>query len=289
MDIIYTYGGGEVLNTTFNAIATILYGDGKFLSTIVNSVLLFGSLWAGLYIGILRRWGIPFKWVAWAVILTEVILLPSTEVKIVDVLDYRKPYVIKNVPVVLASVAGFSSTIGYEMTGAFETYFSIPDSYQYNKTGTVFASRLTQQMKQVRIQDANFARTMKNFVNQCVIQSAMAGITYSVKDIMESKNLWALLKAEAPQSVAFEMYRTGSPSQILTCKAGVQVIDGLWTDELARVSGHIPGLPSKNTGDRSPSTFITSHFQTIESVLGNSTLTGMDLLREELMMNESKD
>ena len=182
MNPIYVYGNGEVLSTTLHAISVLLYGhEDHLLDTYFQLTVSIISLWMALYIAFLRRWGYVLNWVVLIMAMNVILLVPTTRVTIIDVLNHRKPISVDNVPVLLASIASITTTLGHGLTEAIETHFSTPDSYQFHKTGSLFGSRLTQDMSNVHIENAHFARTMKSFINQCVIQSSMAGITYTIK------------------------------------------------------------------------------------------------------------
>lgn len=291
MNPIYVYGNGEVLSTTLHAISVLLYGhEDHLLETYFQLTVSIVSLWMALYIAFLRRWGYVLNWVVLIMAMNVILLVPTTRVTIIDILNHRKPISVDNVPVVLASIASMTTTLGHGLTEAIETHFSTPDSYQFHKTGSLFGSRITQDMSNVHIENAHFARTMKSFINQCVIQSSMAGITYNVREVKESPNLWGLVRAGAPQSVSFTLY-TPEGLQITTCHDGVKLIEDLWTPEIDKIAGRL--LPAsmslgEGSGEMSLSCYVKSHFRMLGAELGEMTLQGEDLIRQEIMMNEIK-
>lgn len=293
MNPIYVYGNGEVLSTTLHAISVLLYGhEDHLLSTYFQLTVSIVSLWMGLYIVFLKRWGYVLNWVFLIIAMNVILLVPTTRVTIIDVLEHKRPVTVDNVPMILASIASITTTLGHGLTEAIETYFTTPDSYQFHKTGSMFGSRLTKDMGQVHVENANFARTLKSFINQCVIQASMAGITYSVRDVKESSNLWVLLRAEAPQSISFSFF-TPEGSEALTCQEGTRRIQDLWTPEINKIAGRL--LPaSLNLGagegavEGSLSQYVKSHFKTLGSELGGSSLQGEELIRQEILMNEIK-
>lgn len=291
MNPIYVYGNGEVLSTTLHAISVLLYGhEDHLLETYFQLTVSIVSLWMALYIAFLRRWGYVLNWVVLIMAMNVILLVPTTRVTIIDILNHRKPISVDNVPVVLASIASMTTTLGHGLTEAIETHFSTPDSYQFHKTGSLFGSRLTQDIGNVHIENAHFARTMKSFINQCVIQSSMAGITYNVREVKESPNLWGLVREGAPQSVSFTLY-TAEGSQTATCQEGVNLIEDLWTPEIDKIAGRL--LPAsmglgEGSGEMSLSRYVKSHFRMLGAELGEMTLQGEDLIRQEIMMNEIK-
>ena len=64
--VIYTYGGGEVLWKVFNALAMIFKSDNSYMTTMVRLTLAIGALWAaytamvkGSIMALVHNWALP--------------------------------------------------------------------------------------------------------------------------------------------------------------------------------------------------------------------------------------
>ena len=276
-NIVYTFSGGDLLNNCFNAVAMIT-NNGSFLENIFKTFMVLGGIWMGAYIGLLRRWNLPIKWMLWSFLAFEVLLIPKTTVHIVDLMN-KNPYTVDGIPVVLASIASVTSTIGKELTEGFEATFSLPDDFAYSKTGSVFHSRLTQKMSKARVTDPLFSRTLDSFVNQCVIMSSMANITFSPDDVINSNDLWGLVKSNAPKAVGFTFFQKGG-SRNMSCHEGVKEIEKLWSSEISKISS-VTSLGIERTELNKQ---LTSNYSLSGKLTNN--IKAADLIRQEIMMNE---
>ena len=223
-NIIYTYGGGEVLYYVFNGLAAILGGGAKdsTLMQILKLASVVGGFWAIISIIIRNNLMVGISWFMWFLIATELLFIPKVPVIIKDPVNgYQRS--VPNVPFGLAFVAGTLNQFGQIMTEKMEQNFSLPDDFKYHKTGSVFASRLLSSMDKVRITDADFAQSMHNFVNQCIVLPSMIGNKYTVEDLRNEKDIWKLVKTNAPKLLRFSYIdpkNKYAPPELLNCKEG---------------------------------------------------------------------
>src|SRR3990167_6017067 len=124
---IITYGAGEVLDTTFNAIASLLNSKtGSLYQPLVRFSLMLGLLWStvsmvyGNPMRLLSNWFLPFN------MALMLFFVPSTRVIIHDTVSGYN-YNVDNVPWGLGVTAGLISQIGDKMTKKIESTFSLPD------------------------------------------------------------------------------------------------------------------------------------------------------------------
>jgi conjugal transfer mating pair stabilization protein TraG len=239
---ITTYGGGEILEGLFNAIAVCLNSkDGTLFTPLVRFGLLIGGFMGLAYtfwgnqLGFVKNWLVPFY------LILNVLFVPQVSIWIIDPLNHTHKK-IDHVPWGLGAFAGMVSNIGKVLTEKVEKVFSLPDDLRYQKTGHMFASQLIQQAKMFRITNEDAADNMQNFVNQCVVYDAMLGRKYTIEDLRHRDDIWGLVSASASPVRAFvyrEPHDTGSTpnrAEIITCREGVTKFNSLWKTEVDRTA-----------------------------------------------------
>lgn len=236
--VITTFGGGEILEGLFNAIAVCMNStNGTLFTPLVRFGLLIGGFMGLVYafwgdqLGFVKNWLIPFY------LILNVLFVPQTSVWILDPVHHTHNK-IDHVPWGLGAFAGIVSNIGKVLTEKVEMVFSLPDDLRYQKAGHMFASHLIQQSKLFRITNEDAADNMRNFVNQCVVYDAMLGRKYTIEDLRHSDDVWGLVSASASPVRSFvyrEPHEPGSPpnrAEIITCREGVTKFNSYWGREI---------------------------------------------------------
>lgn len=224
---IITYGAGEVLSTTFNAIATLINSKtGTLYQPLVRCGLIVGLVWAtanmvqGNHTKFLTHWIMPLF------LILVLFFVPTCRVHIYDpVTGYRFP--VDHVPWGLGAVAGAISKIGDRMTKEVETVFSLPDDFKYHKTGAVMASNLIANARTFHITNSDLAETLQSFVTQCVVYDALLGKKYTLNDLKTSPNIWELVidNLSLARSFTFKAPGKGQKSQIVPCIKAVPLLN----------------------------------------------------------------
>lgn len=223
---LVTYGAGEILHVTFNAIAALINShSGSLYQPLVRFALITGLVWAtasmvyGDKMKFLNSWVIPLY------LSLTLFFAPTCTVIISDPVSHNR-YKVDNVPWGLGATAGIISQLGDAMTRKIEMTFSLPDDLKYHKTGAMMASNLIAESRTFQITNADLRETMKSFVTQCVVYDALLGQKYTFDDLTKSTDLWGLISANPSPARAF-MFKApgrGSSSEIKTCAEGVNLI-----------------------------------------------------------------
>ncbi|MBY0281587.1 MAG: conjugal transfer protein TraG N-terminal domain-containing protein [Alphaproteobacteria bacterium] len=235
---ITTFGGGEILEGLFNAIAVCLNStNGTLFTPLVRLGFLIGGFMGLVYafwgdqLGFVKNWLIPFY------LILNVLFVPQTSVWILDPVHHTHNK-IDHVPWGLGAFAGIVSNIGKVLTEKVEMVFNLPDDLRYQKAGHMFASHLIQHSKLFRITNEDAADNMRNFVNQCVVYDAMLGRKYTIEDLRHSDDIWGLVSSSASPVRSFvyrEPHEPGSPpnrAEIITCREGVSKFNSYWGREI---------------------------------------------------------
>lgn len=285
-NVITTYGGGELFNLVFNGIAALFKTDNTgILMPMMRVGLMVGSVYILLLMLFRSQIIEGFKWFLWVVVATNLIFLPKTTIFIDDPLANKK-FKVDNVPFALGTFAGLVSQIGKTVTEQFESVFTLPDYMPYHKTGTVFASALMSQVGQFRIVDPIFKGNMERFVNQCVVYDAMIGHKYTLKDLQNTPDIWALVSANASPVLGF-LYKQGSEGgTVITCKAGATHLNNLWTAEITKATATYGSRVNNQTLTKAA--FFT-HIQNGFQLMAGISESADKLLRQEMMINSIEE
>ncbi len=255
---VIVYGGGQVYQSVFNAVA-LMSGTGPIDSLFRVMILL------GLLLGILKAMGdfnfaALVKWFITCAIIYGVLWVPKVQVAITDRLDTGFPSaIVGNVPLGVAFVAATSSEIGDTVIKSTEQAFADPQGLAYSDSGLIYGAKLYNQMRGWRILDPAFAQNMESFMTNCTYNDLLSNYI-SVGQLQSSANLWSFIRDSASPSAAFPYYNTdASQPNIITCQQGAQNLDGAWGNEIPnnQAAQEVRLNPSINTA-AAQSTIATS-------------------------------
>ena len=231
---VYCYGGGIVLNHTFNAIA-MLFNSGV-VSTLLDMSLIIGFVWVGIKMSFKNdAYKETLKWLFCYLFVMIFLVHPASlfgkngmTIHVRDVAT-GKAYKIGNVPPGLVLPASLVSSIGFSMTKSFETVFSaIDDNYMpYHQYGMMFGARVVSEMKNMTIQDGVFAENMSNFIKNCVVYDTMIGRKYDIRELKRSSDVWGLIRDNASnlRMMNYRSFNKGEGRSLITCKAAAQNLE----------------------------------------------------------------
>jgi conjugal transfer mating pair stabilization protein TraG len=137
---IAVYGNGDMYQGLFNAIAASM-GDSVY-GTLINIAILLTGTWAIVRYSAERSLLSLGKWLLTYYIAFFVVFAPKATVEIIDEVNQGQVYSVGNIPLGLAAVASFTSSIGAGLTALLEETFTLPNDMLYGQTGMVMASRL---------------------------------------------------------------------------------------------------------------------------------------------------
>ena len=255
---VIVYGGGQVYQSVFNAVA-LMSGTGPIDSLFRVMILL------GLLLGLFKAVGdfnltALMRWFITCAIIYGVLWVPKVQVAITDRLDTGLPSaVVANVPLGVAFVAATSSEIGDTVIKSTEQAFADPQGLAYSNSGLIYGAKLYNQMRSWRILDPVFAQNMESFMTNCTYNDLLSNYI-SVGQLQSSSNLWTFIRNSASPSAAFPYYNSdASQPRIITCQQGAQNLDGAWGNEIPNneAAQEVRLNPSINTGS-AQSTMATS-------------------------------
>lgn len=213
---VYAYWNTVELAAVFNAIAAIT-GSGDF-NGLLRTLALVAIL--SLAIGVLAGRGRHddfWRWVFMLAIFHGMLLVPKSNVVIVDRTGTAPAQTVANVPIGLASLAHGTSKIGDWLTTAFETVFSLPDDVQLRKSGTLFGHRVMREKLAAGTVNPILLHNLMEFYRECIWPDMASGYISS-RDISEAPDIWALFNnTNAGLLVTILDYNDPASSNTVSC------------------------------------------------------------------------
>lgn len=188
---IITYGGGEILSQIFNSIAMIFKKGGIMqpLMLITASIAGFWAISKAFFSSSPHQ--IITSFVLPAIVLPGLFLMPNTRVRIEDTLT-NKAYTVDHVPLMLATVASVSSSLGYRINQALENIMHTSTDQQYLATGMIFGGETSLDIRKYKINNGDLEKNLRHFSKQCVLYDLALDL-YSIDDLKKSTDLWKFL------------------------------------------------------------------------------------------------
>jgi conjugal transfer mating pair stabilization protein TraG len=308
------FGGGEVMYYIAEAMATIL-GDVGFCRGLFRIIGFLGVAWCTIRFIYTRDSKETIAWFGSFILLTTFAYSAKMNVRIIDKVSgferrvdnvpwiWGKPaYLLNRMSILLAQKLdqvftaiphddgrGGGAGVG---GGAWNRHY-IP----YYETGTVFASKLISKARHFKIMDPTFNGNLERFVNQCVVYGALIGNKYSMKDLLNSDDIWGLVKANASPVMGFS-YRVpdgevsrgedgetlSSRSRIVTCREGVQMLEAEWGKQMDEASRRYGKAFFPNIQGDAAGAFLEKLPQSYQLLTGITKNAGQ-LLQQSMMMN----
>ncbi len=301
---VITHGGGEGLFYTFNAVAAFFNGKtagssvGSLSATLATLSATFASAIAIFTMVVKQDLKISFNWLFSSFIIMNLLMLPKVNILIIDrVTGFQRP--VANIPFMLGAFAGATSQLGDIMAKKMDDIFSGPivsdnnmsgkEVMNYRIHGVAMASQLVAKASRFTVTDADMAANLREFVQQCVMIDIAKG-KYTISSLLESNNVWELLKENASPARGFPYRHIESKAietKIVTCQEGASKLDIAWTkaiDKSKRIYGARFFPNSKN-----PANALVSNLSISYGYLTNISSEASDILRQNMMINALED
>ena len=297
---IYTYGAGEVLWNSFNAIA-VMYRDG-YIEKFFTISLMIGLMWAAIKSVINRDpVGHYIKWFMGYLFVLLVLLQPvnlfqneGMTIYIRDVIT-NKAKKVDHLPPGLVIPAGLICGVGYSTTKLFETLFSAPtpEYLPYHKYGTVFGAQVMGELKNIKIQDPVFRENLESYITSCMLYDVMIGKKYDINTLYNSEDIWDLLMTHSSTLRMFN-YRSQDGRKLLTCRDGLSRLSENFQNEgllLAKKFPNFSILAAGSTKNNDKKNFIKALEVVQKFYSGNigSNITAADQLKQILIINQFRN
>lgn len=182
----FAYWNGEQIRDLFEAVVALTSG-GDYLG-LLKSVMLLGFLCV-ITVCALRYRGIDaMSFVFAVVIFYTVTLVPKVDVNIRD--DRAGTvYVVQNVPLGIAFMAGTTSHVGHWLTQSFENVFTAVDAERFSRFGMVFPQRAVSALLAAGPVTPQGRLLVGDFNRYCVVPE-LVDYPEKIDALTQSGNLW---------------------------------------------------------------------------------------------------
>ncbi|HHI9467507.1 TPA: conjugal transfer mating-pair stabilization protein TraG [Legionella anisa] len=194
MITIHVLAAGDLVQHVLNAMTSFMKQDSFF--GLVRITALIGIVMATTCFLKTRNPMAFAHWFLGYILFLNLVLIPKTSV-LIDDISAQNPKLVDNVPVVFALSASLVTTIGYGLAQSYDALLSMPNDFQYTKTGALFGSRLVQAATSFRIINPILKEEMNEYFRVCVVGDIRMNRKYSVGDLAHSTKLWDLITAKA--------------------------------------------------------------------------------------------
>ncbi|SUG44868.1 IncF plasmid conjugative transfer protein TraG [Salmonella enterica subsp. arizonae] len=133
------------------------------------------------------------KWAGFYVLVIAVLVGDKRNVQIIDLSEPAAIYQVDNVPTGLAAPASLITRIGAGMAQVYDFVFARPDALTYSKTGMLFGAQLAAGSSDFRFSEPEIQRMFSDYVHNCVVGDIMLNNKYSIGDLMNSTDPYALI------------------------------------------------------------------------------------------------
>ncbi|CAM3823809.1 hypothetical protein BS639_21210 [Rouxiella silvae] len=222
MQTVYTTFGGDMYQSAFNAVVTIV-GDSGF-HTLIRMCGVFSVLSAVLGYFKERHPLVYIKWLAIYVIVMFLILAPKTNVQIVDISNPAGIYEVDNFPSGLAFIAGVSTGSGYGVAQLFDMAFQSADALSYSKTGMLFGANIIASGSDLTSSVPHLSENLQSYSENCVSGDIMINHKYTMNAVMNSSDPWSIVSSN-PSPVRGFYYVDDSSQTFMTCAEAVAKIN----------------------------------------------------------------
>ncbi len=213
---VFAYGNGELLRLVLNGVTAVVGADD--FNVLLRAVAVLVLIWV-LVEGALRMPRINFQWLFLLVLVYLTLILPRTDVVITDRVDPSNSGVVGNVPLGLAVFAGISSNVGDWLTRRFETVFSLPDDFRYQRSGALFAHHLIESAAHFEVTDSRLRENLNEFWRQCPYYDMLLGF-YRLDELSQAVDAWEFLRTRTARNRYFTYNTAAGTRTLLRCREG---------------------------------------------------------------------
>ncbi len=274
--VVHTYGGGDLLQTVFNALSMTLYGDAKTgldktFTSILRLVLSIGgfcciclAFFREKFEPLIRSFFLP------ALAITSLLLTPRTTVYIQDHLIQKTASTketafthVSNVPFFMGKFISVVSTASYHLQQLFTKTTHGTQQAIYNWTGDIYAGRELFRAKKCRIANADLESNFREFCRECVFRDLGIGL-YSKEELSHAPHILDFLE-KSTSNIRTVRYKPLIPfetaerqdAELLTCRQAMHRMNQLFQGKIANTKDLLFGeigndasfLLSKQGGD----------------------------------------
>ena len=287
---VYSYWNIAELQLVFNAVAAVV-GSPDYLG-LLQSLALVGIL--SMAMAVLAGFSqLPDfgRWIIMFAVFNGMLLVPKTNVVLIDRTGSTAPVTVANVPLGLAAFAHSVSHVGDWLTNTFETVFSLPTDIQFRTNGTLFGHRVQQEILHTKFDNSILNSNILGFYRECVVPEFSTGYIVA-SDMAKTNDIWTYLSGKTNPGLLVTLAAVPGASPV----AGTYSCDNAYSNLTIQINyvtsqqmtglGRrlYPGLPTA-----AANTAIQSAIQTSTNYMLGISSDAMTITRQTAMSNSMID
>lgn len=297
---VFTYGYLDAVWNILNAISMVLKNN-----IILNILELIFLISLGISsVNILSEGGqnIVSRIVSRSivgVIVFSVFLMPSSSLQIIDKISKRIDHV-DNLPIGFVVPVAILETTGEIVTNIFEQAFRTADNFDFSDYGMLFGANAVQSFRTMKIQSPTLSENFYNFTRRCIVPAIVVSEWFSVDELYNEKDVWALLEKHYPTTIKgirrFDIVDDGKKSTV-RCAEGMsilerqfmqdrKIIEKKFTNTIFNIADSIQHYTQGRTQVVTETmSFNKNFFQVLNNVLQIKGQHASDSMRQIMFMN----
>jgi conjugal transfer mating pair stabilization protein TraG len=283
---VYTYFNIDQVASLMDGIAAITASAtylGMFRTIALLGFLVFV---AGMATGKAQE---PFEFFRWLIIMMlihSVLLVPKTDVILIDKTGSTPPTVRSNIPIGFAFFASITSHGGDVLTQMFETVFALPDDLRFQKHGIMFGNTVLTDSLLTNPVTPAFRSDLTNFINNCTYYDIIAN-RINQDDFAKSDDIWSLM---SNTSNALTTPMSTAADGAMTCVDAYNDLNGRWPTEItSTMQMHGRSINPTATNNVLAGTMLATQLSDAYSQLTNISKSATEMLRQNMAINSVRD
>lgn len=287
---VFVTDNGELVRDMLNGVVSFT-GSFAFINLVAIMWLIALGLVA-LRIVFTGGWDGTIKWLLTTLLVFHVLILPK---KAVVITDYSQPTfagnIVEDVPIGLAAILSFSTSVGDGLVKVYETAFGSVDgntqvsSFQYSTSGMMRGQKVLKAILSSDTDDPRLIYNVNNFLEMCVFPKAVTEQDFA--SITQSGDLPSMFAANTSNRLVSYKPETGSASYVECSSIG----ETIRTDIIADRSKVIQKIAIQEHPDLETSAAVSKfNLETgfvADRYVGLST-TGPEMISQVMAMNMVK-
>ncbi|WP_305812806.1 conjugal transfer mating-pair stabilization protein TraG [Photobacterium leiognathi] len=216
---IYVFSGGYTAERVFNALATFFRGESwASLIIIIGIIALFMTAVRFL---MTRDHTHILSYLATNLVVTSLLLTPTTSVRIDDASHPGRVYIVDHVPIGLAAPVHYATTLMHGLSQAIDFIFVTPTDESYAKSGMLFGSRLVRLTHSIGIQDGELKQLWSQYTQNCIRKDITINKKYTWNEFATSNDIFTFLNNHRPSPLR----RIAMNGDFITCKEALPQLE----------------------------------------------------------------
>lgn len=279
---MYVFSGGDTAQKVLNAIALFFHSDERVsMVYIISRIVVF---LVALKFILSRDPNVIFGWAAGLLLITSLLIVPTSNMIIIDASERGRTYTVDNVPLGVALPAHYGTLFMHGASETIDTFFRLPDDQAYSKSGMLFGSKLMNLSTSIGVQDAELKAIWGQYLANCIRKDITINKKYTWEQFAHSGDVFTFLKNNSPSPVR----RIVMNNAYVTCKDALPDIEDLFTAE-ADKSFSLMGTQSFGSNMAKEEALLKNALQNTMSDYGDISKSASEIMKQNIAVNAIRE